>query len=294
LLLSKLLLNNTITLDEPVSIYKPEYRRALSYNGKEVTFRHLSTHRSRLPREDMKKIRQRMKEHKDERDNPYKYFTEGDVHQFFVDFDLKKEIDKKWGYSNIGVGLLGNVLAESLGVTYEEAIQREILDPLGMNDTFIKGTPEQDERYIKSYNKKANRIPPIELPAINAAGALKSTMNDMLLYLEHQMGLKESPLKEEIELCHKVHAKTGSKKMDMGLGWFIEKKTWSEYPIIHHGGTTMGFHTYCGFIKEKQVGVVVCSTIQLKLVRMMKMLTNLTGMVNEDIAETIFKRWNTV
>ena len=80
--------------------------------------------------------------------------------------------------------------------------------------------------------------------------------------------------------------------MDMGLGWFIEKKKWSEYPIIHHGGTTMGFHTYCGFIKEKQVGVVVCSTIQLKLVRMIKMLMNLTGMVNEDIAETIFKKWS--
>lgn len=289
LLLSKLILNNTVALDEPISSYKPEYRHALSYNGKEVTFRHLSTHRSRFPREDMKKIRQRMKEHKDEKDNPYKYFTYEDVHQFFIDFDLKKEIDQKWGYSNIGVGLLGNILAETLGLTYEEAIKTEILNPLGMNDTFINGTPEQYQRYVKSYNKKEIRIPPIELPAINAAGALKSTMNNMLLYLEHQMGLKESLLKEEIELCHKVHAKTGYKNMNMGLGWFIEKKKWSDFSLIHHGGTTMGFHTYCGFIKEKQVGIVICSTIQLKMVRMIKMILNLTGIVNENIAEPIFK-----
>lgn len=289
LLLSKSIINNTIALDEPVSTYKPEYRNALMYNGKEVTFRHLSTHRSRFPREDMKTIRQRMKEHKDEKDNPYKYFSHDDLHQFFIDFDLKKEIDQKWGYSNIGVGLLGNVLADIIGLSYEEAIKKEILNPFGMNDTFINGTPEQYERYIKSYNKKEIRIPPIELPAINGAGALKSTMNDMLVYLEHQMGLKDRTLKEAIDLTQQVHAKTGSKHMDMGLGWFIEKKKWCDHPIIHHGGTTIGFHTYCGFIKEKQVGIVICSTIQLKMIRLIKMLLNLSGMVNEDIAELLFK-----
>lgn len=38
LLLSRLVLNKTIDLDQPISAYKPEYRRALSCNGKEVTF----------------------------------------------------------------------------------------------------------------------------------------------------------------------------------------------------------------------------------------------------------------
>ena len=94
LLLSKLIFNNTVALDEPIPSYKPEYRHALSYKGKEVLFRHLSTHRFGLTREDMKKIRQRMKEHKGEKDNPYKYFTHDDLHQFFIDFDLKKRLIK--------------------------------------------------------------------------------------------------------------------------------------------------------------------------------------------------------
>lgn len=290
LLLSKLVLNNTVALDEPVANYKPEYKNALTYNGKEVTFRHLSTHRSRLPREDMKKVRQRMNEHKEEKDNPYKYFSHDDAHEFFINHELKKEIDSKWGYSNIGVGLLGNVLGELLGCTFEEAVQKEILEPLGMQDTFITGTPEQNERYLHSYNKREDRVPPIQLPAINAAGALKSTLNDMLLYLEHQMGLRENPLQKEIELTHQVHGKTGDKNMDMGLGWFIEKKKWSDFPIIHHGGTTMGFHTYCGFIKETQIGVVICSTIQLRMFKILKMLANLEGLPNANIAEQIFKK----
>lgn len=289
LLLSKLVLSNRVALDEAVSSYKPEYRNALTSNGKEVTFRHLATHRSGLPREDMKKLRKRLKEHKDEKDNPYKYFSHQDFNQFFIDHDLKQEIGKKWKYSNIGVGLLGNLLAEMLGMSYEEAIQTEILSPLGMEDTFITGNEQHHARYIHAYNKKGERIPPILLPAIEGAGALRSTVGDMLLYLQHQMGMTENPLRKEMELTHKVHGETGKKGFDMGLGWFIEQKKWSEHPIIHHGGTTMGFHTYCGFIKEKQIGIVISSTIQLKNLRLIKMLLNLTGAVNEDIAEAIFK-----
>ncbi|WP_218970562.1 hypothetical protein [Alkalihalobacterium alkalinitrilicum] len=36
----------------------------------------------------------------------------------------------------------------------------------------------------------------------------------------------------------------------------MNQKKWSKFPFFHHGGTTMRFHTYCGFIKEEQIGVV--------------------------------------
>ncbi|VEF46170.1 penicillin-binding protein [Bacillus freudenreichii] len=289
LLLAKLVCDGLISLDEPIKSYKPEYQNALAFNGKEITFRHLSTHRSGLPREDMKKIRQRIKENKQDKSNPYKHFSADDLHHFFIDYDLKKEIDKKWRYSNIGVGLLGNTLAEILGATYEEAIQSHILSPLGMKDTFIHGTDEQNSRYVRSYNKKGVQLPHMELPAINGAGALKSSIYDMLNYLEFQMGLKESPLNEAIELTQQIHGKSSTKKIQMGLGWFIEQKKWSESPLLHHGGTTMGFHSYCGFLKKEQIGVVIFSTIQLRAWRLIKMLLNMTGLVNENIAESIFK-----
>lgn len=289
LLLSKLVLNHTIDLDEPVSSYKPEYKRALSYKGKDVTFRHLSIHLSGLPRDDTPTLRLQMKENKDAKDSPYKYYTSQDLNQFFIDYDLKKEIGKKWGYSNLAVGLLGNTLAELLGLTYEEAIKSQVLEPLNMTDTFIKGTSEQNQRYIKAYNKKGDHIPPFLLPAVNGAGALKSTLHDMLRYLEHQMNPDQSPLKREIELTHQIHSKTQWKYYNMGLGWVIERKKWSDYPIIHHDGGTTGFFTYCGFMKEKQIGTVICSTAPIKTFSIIKMLLGLGGMLHEDIAKTIFE-----
>nr|WP_269431691.1 serine hydrolase [Bacillus sp. JCM 19034] len=198
-------------------------------------------------------------------------------------------MDKKWKYSNVAIGLLGNVLAEIVGLTYEEAITSHILHPLGMKNTFVTGNEEQHSRYISAYNKKGERIPPFLLPAISSTGGLKSTMNDMLQYLEHQMGILDSPLKEEIECTHEFQAKTPWKNYNMGLGWLIAEKKWSDYPVIYHDGKTTGFHTYCGFIKEKQIGIVVSSTIQLKNIRLIQILLNLSRVVNEDIAESIFK-----
>ncbi|UOE95826.1 serine hydrolase domain-containing protein [Alkalihalobacillus sp. LMS39] len=290
LLLAKLVQEKIISLDEPIKSYKREYEKALSYNGKDITFKHLSTHLSGLPREDMKTIRKRMKKNKHDKDNPYKYYSEADFHQFYLDFDLKREIDKKWKYSNIGVGLLGNLLVDIVGATsYEEAIKTHILTPLQLHDTCVTPSNEQMNRYVPAYNKKGARIPPLEIPAMAGAGALKSTIKDMLMYLQYQLGLRESSLSQAIQMTHELHGRTPWKTCHMGLGWMLETKKWSDYPVIHHGGTTMGFHTYCGFVKEQQIGIVIFSTIQLKLFRMVKMLLQLTDGVNVKIAESIFK-----
>ncbi|MFE8699875.1 serine hydrolase domain-containing protein [Cytobacillus sp. FJAT-54145] len=291
LLLAKLAREGRLSLDEPIVTFKPEYKNALSSKGKEITFRHLATHQSGLPREDMKKLRKRMKENKQDKDNFFKHYTLDDLHQFYLDFDLKKEIGKKWGYSNIGVGLLGNVLSEVVKMDYEEAIKSHILTPIGMNDTFIHGNEEQLKRYVKPYNKKGERIPPIEIPAVQGAGAFKSTLHDMMIYLQHQMSLVDSPLKEEIDLTHQLQGVKANKRIQMGLSWFIENKKWSSYPLIHHGGTTMGFHTYFGFLKEEQIGIVMFSTIQISTIRLIKMLLGLSGTVNENHAEFVFKEF---
>lgn len=289
LLLAKMVLEETISLDDPIVKYKPKYKKALVNNGEEITFRHLSTHLSRLPREDSKVLRKRMKQDADAKHNAFKYYTNEDLDCFFTDFQLNKEIGKKWGYSNLGVGLLGNVLSEILGESYETAISKHILTPFGMKDTFATVKGENLYRYTTSYNGKGERIPQIEIPATPGAGILKSTLHDMLTYLEYQMGMKETDLRDAISLTHQIHGDTTFKKAKMGLGWFIEEKDWCNEPIIHHGGTTLGFHTYCGFLKEKGIGIVIFSTIQLKLIRLLKIALNLEDAVNENIANAVFK-----
>ncbi|MEI3607774.1 serine hydrolase [Pseudogracilibacillus sp. SE30717A] len=290
LLLAKLVNEGRITLDDPISAYKPEYKKALTYKGKDVTFRHLATHTSGLPREDMKTIRKNIKEDKKRKNNPYKDFSPADLHRFFSNFTLTKDVGKKWAYSNLGVGLLGNTLAEICDMSYENAIKTHILEPLGMNDTMITVKNDQMDRYVKGYTKKGEPVPPIELPAINGAGAFKSSINDMLTYLEHQIGIRENSLQESISMTHENQHVKAVKGIEMGLGWMIENNKWSDVPIIQHGGTTVGFHTYCGFMKKHKIGVVIFSTIQIPFVRLLRMVTGLEDLVNVNIANSIFKR----
>lgn len=292
LLLSKLVLEGVLDLDEPIVSYKPEYKNALTYQDKEVTFRHLATHSSRLPREDMKVIRKIIKEDKKKKENIYYYYTNEHFHDFYLQHDLKKEIGEKWGYSNIGVGLLGRVLSEVVGMNYEEAVKTHLLNPLGMSDTVIIPEKDQKNRMVQAYQKKGEKLPPLEFGSLHGAGAFRSTISDMMIYLEHQMGLRNSPLADAISLTHQDQNVDIMKNMKMGLSWFIEQKRELEYPIIHHGGTTMGFHTYFGFIKELQIGIVMFSTIQLKAWRIIKMLLNIANGVNEDVALSIFKQYS--
>lgn len=288
-LLTKLVTVGVISLDESVCPYVPEFKRALTYQGKEVTFRQLATHTAGLPKDDMKTIRQQMKQDSALKLNPFQQYDQAALRQFFSQYRPKKKFGAKWAYSNLGIGLLGFVLARVVGSSYEEAIQTYILDPLGMEETYFSVPDEDTHRYVKAYTKKGEHIPPLEIHGLNPAGGLKSTMHDMLTYLQFQMGMKETALADSITLSHQSQHIKAMKGFDSALCWMIDTPKWTTYPIIQHGGTTIGFHTYCGFIKELEVGVVAISTIQFSFSRMLKVLLQHDGLINTNIANSIFQ-----
>ena len=49
-------------------------------------------------------------------------------------------------YSNAGIGLLSYLVATATGKTWEDQVNSEILQPLGMVDTTLRPTPEQQKR----------------------------------------------------------------------------------------------------------------------------------------------------
>ncbi|GGI08042.1 serine hydrolase domain-containing protein [Egicoccus halophilus] len=49
-------------------------------------------------------------------------------------------------YSNVGYDLLGDLVAERVGTPFAEHLAHEVLDPLGMHDTVLDGSPAKDGR----------------------------------------------------------------------------------------------------------------------------------------------------
>ncbi len=91
-------------------------------------------------------------------------------------------------YSNAGIGLLGYLVMDATGKSWEDLLQSEILTPLGMKDTELRPNPEQIRRLARGHLTNGNNAPSWPIFAWYAAGGLRSTARDMLRYCEANLG----------------------------------------------------------------------------------------------------------
>jgi hypothetical protein len=95
-----------------------------------------------------------------------------------------------------------------------------------------------------------------DLPTpLAGAGALRSSANDMLTFLEAFLGYKESPLAPAMNAMLEVRRPAG--QATIGLGWIIMSSHGRE--IVGHNGATGGFRSFVGYARQEGIGVVVLS-----------------------------------
>lgn len=94
-------------------------------------------------------------------------------------------------YSNAGIGLLSYLVMTATGKQWEEQLNTEILQPLGMPDTELQPSPEQRKRLAEGHNMRGQRAPIWPVYAWYAAGGLRSTARDMLSFGEANLGHAE-------------------------------------------------------------------------------------------------------
>ena len=100
-----------------------------------------------------------------------------------------------------------------------------------------------------------------DIPTLAGAGAIRSTVNDLLKFMSANMGMTKTKLEAACDLAHQERFKKDD-IIRMGLGWHIFHFPDVDKPIHWHNGGTGGYRTFLGFIKEKQIGVVLLSNTQ--------------------------------
>ncbi len=250
ILLQDMAERGALNLDDPLSKHLPKSVKAPTKDGKEITLRHLATHTSGLPRlPDNLEMKNP--------DNPYADYTVGQMYDFLSRYQLPRGIGEKYEYSNYGAGLLGHLLALKAGMDYETLVTKRICGPLKMNDTRIKLSAQMQSRLAQGHNEVLRPAANWDIPTLAGAGALRSTANDLLLFLAANLGFTKSPLTPILPKTHLTQNNTGVPDLEIGLGWHIHKKHDSE--IIWHNGGTGGYRSFLGFDKAKGLGVVVLS-----------------------------------
>lgn len=250
ILLADMVERGEVSLHDPISKYLPKSVKTPMREGKEITLRDLSSQISGLPRMPTNFTPK-------DNQNPYADYSVEQMYAFLSGYALTREIGAKYEYSNYGVGLLGHILALRAGTDYETLARTRIAQPLKMESTRIQFTPEMQARLAKGHNATLKPVATWDLPTLAGAGALRSTVNDLLKFVTANLGLNKSPLWAAMQRTHQPQHDTGTPDLEVGLGWHILKKFDTE--IVWHNGGTGGYHSFIGFDKRKRKGVVVLS-----------------------------------
>lgn len=157
--------------------------------------------------------------------------------------DLHFEPGTRFEYSNSGYFLLGAILEQVSGDSYERLLQERILKPLNMKDSgyahFETVLPHRASGYERSPSGLKNaRYYDMSIPF--AAGALYSTVGDLFLW--DQALYEERLLPARLrELLFKPNLE------NYGFGWvMLIPKTGTPYAgesIPMHGGAIFGFQS---------------------------------------------------
>lgn len=250
ILLADMVERGEVNLNDPISKYLPKSVKTPTRDGKEITLLHLSSHTSGLPRMPNNFAPK-------DNQNPYADYSVEQMYAFLSGYTLPRDIGAKAEYSNYGVGLLGHILALRAGMDYETLVRTRICQPLKMDSTRIKFTPEMQARLAKGHNPALKPVANWDLPTFAGAGALRSTTKEMLKFVAANLGLSNSPLLTAMQKTHQPQHDMGTPDVEVGLGWIIQKKFETE--IVWHNGGTGGYHSFIGFDKKKRRGVVVLS-----------------------------------
>ena len=258
LILAQMVLQGKVRFDEPVRALLPTGTVAKPATGAEITLLDLSIQHSGLPR---------MPDnfHPADPDNPYADYDAKLLYEFIAKQGVVLPANAPFGYSNLGVGLLGQALANRAELPYATLLHDQITGPLKMQDTAIALTPAMKIRFIQGHDGEHKPAHSWELDALAGAGGIRSTAADMLTYLEAQLHPDRLPVSAQrgsyaktlptaIANSHTLRAEAGG-GMHIALNWFRVDDTGNYW----HNGGTGGYSSFALFNPEKDFALIVLS-----------------------------------
>lgn len=245
LMLARMVAAGQVRFDEPVRELLPRGTVAKPA-GEEVTLLDLVTHRSGLPQMP-RNFRPA------DKTNPYADYGPRELYAYLARQGVAKPLEAGYRYSNLGLGLLGQALAERSGKSYPDLLRELVTGPLGLRDTVVQLSAEQEGRFLQGYDDRHRPVRAWDLDALAGAGAIRSTAGDMLTYLEANLHPERSgAMAAAVAASHRLraYARGGAA---IALAWSYNDESGS----YSHGGSTAGFNTFALFNPRADTAVVV-------------------------------------
>ena len=247
-----------LRLNDPVSELLPGYGVDQFYEGSAaVTVEGLLTHSSGLPAEV---------------DAPsstgpdFRFPTREDLMRMQAEQQTLYPASTYFEYSNLGISLAGEIVAELSGTSFEDYIQKNILDPLTLDNTWTR-LPENEVGKRMAVGHSARRrdgtrseVRLYQARGFTPAAGLASTAHDLATFASWQFSLLESGDDEilaanTLKEMYRPHFMLPDWEAAWGLGFEIENQDDKIY--VGHSGTCPGFATRIVLEPHNRIAVVV-------------------------------------
>ncbi len=248
--------NRELRLDDSISALLPGYNLKQQYSETvPITIRSLLTHSSGLPREAA-----------------YPYWSAPDFK-----FPTEKEIRAKLGgqqtlypsstyfqYSNLGMSLLGEVVANVSKTSYENYVEKNILQPLQLTNTH-PSLPQNLWRgkmatgYSALYRDGTRKMMPFfQANGIAPAAGYASNAIDLAHFASWQFRLLNNGSKEvlrpsTLKEMQRVQWMDPDGKITWGLGFIVYKENDATY--VGHDGSCPGYRTSLTLSPKNKIAV---------------------------------------
>lgn len=214
-----------------------------------LTLKQLGTHTSCLPRLPDNLV--------PAGDDPYSQYDQKALFDYLAGARLGKTAPCEPSYSNLGFGVLGNVLEVAYGKPWAALVQEKIAGPLGMTDTVQDLSPEQQARFAEPWNGSL-KAHPWTLKSMAGAGALRSTLGDMAKFADALLAGDKGPLGAAWPVLAGDYVDMPAVGGKIGLA-ILHTQANGEESYQHDGGTG-GFRSTLIFYPAKGHAAVVLAS----------------------------------
>jgi CubicO group peptidase (beta-lactamase class C family) len=273
LMLADAVVRGEIDLNAAAEVANQAEIRLPSRDGRSIKWIDLSTHRSGLPRLPSNLPLTESK-------NPYCDYDSNKAAAFLNQYQLPRQPGESQEYSNIGASVLGYLVAQKVGKSYQQLLRERIAKPLRMTDCTVSLSSNQRKRLATPHDKFGSPTAIWTFADLPGAGGIHATMRDMMRFAKAQLTPPTGSLGDAIELAWKQQRDADASGPAMGLGWMIAGDGQTRW----YNGQTGGSHSALFINRELKCAVVVlCNTAVAEEVDQlaMQLLLKVAGLETE-------------
>jgi len=261
LLLAMLADEKKLRWDQPVTQLYPSFKLGDANTTRQVLVQHLVCACTGLPRQDLEWLFE------------FKNATPASSLALLGTMQPTSRFGELFQYSNLMAAAAGYVGAHlydpsrELGAAYDEAMEQRIFTPLRMKSTTFDMQRAQKGDHAWPHGDDVDGKPAVADMALNysiaphrPAGGVWTSAHDLARYVQLELALGKLPngqrlVSEENLLMRRKPQVAMGEDQYYGMGLMVDK-TWG-VPVIHHGGSLIGYKSDLMFLPDYGIGAVL-------------------------------------